>query len=681
MLANWKPQSQHYNCRHSDTGSLYKTLDRSRISFQPLSDFIELYRVFFVSINPIPMQKPLQNQLLVATDRYVIDSILDPGGVGTICLAKDTRWQQSVVIKLLKEPLLNSPEVYQLFQREIELRTDLNNAHIAKILDSGVNAEGYPFYVMEYLQGESLEWKLQREKQFLIERVICIVQQICLALETVYRRADESGKWLNLCPQNPKPSHIFLVPTPTGEAVKIIDCGITQKVRNYCKESQSTNLMNLLQGSFHYTAPEQLELKEETDCRADIYILGIMLYEMLSGTDPFGLGFNARVVNEVSWIRAHTSQTPPPLHLLLGKSQASLAVSAIVSRCLQKNPDDRYASIQSLQEALEQVDPSNSSLVETAGNSATPQMIPQAIIEESSDDTVIQSPGIEPTGTASFYPNPQLNLPAQQPEEFTILQAINPVPASESNDNTVIQSLSIQLTSETDALQPSPAQFDLPQEQPEFKENPYPPTTDGAHGDTILQYSDSAIHNPGEHTICQKIVSSAEPELDQTVYQFSTPHHHLSSTINGAQHGSGPIPSSQISLYPNFYQSNSKHPDSFLKRFTSMTGLFFNALRRLVKPGKWTSQQLPSKTAATGAAKGMKHGQQPTTDKVTPEPAVSPEQYHKTLRELDHCRLFYAKELARSGKFREAIAMARNITDTSQDYKNAQTLIQSWERF
>jgi eukaryotic-like serine/threonine-protein kinase len=635
-------------------------------------------------MNSIPMQKPLQNQLLVATDRYVIESILDSGGMGIICLAKDTRWQQSVVIKLLKEPLLNSPGVYRLFQHEIELRTGLHQEHIAKIMDSGVNPEGYPFYVMEYLQGESLEWKLQREKQLLIEQVICVARQICSALETVYKRADEIDSWPHLCPQNLKPSHIFLVPTPTGEKVKILDCGITQKVRNYCKESQSTNLINLLQGSFHYAAPEQLELEEEANFRADIYILGTILYEMLSGTDPFGLGYNSRMVNEISWIRAHTSQIPQPLHLLLDNSSSSLALSEIVSRCLQKNPDDRYHSIQALREALDSIDTSSPSPVtQPEGDFPAPQALaPSAIITEYSDNTVIQNFIVDSEQAPStFYPIAQLKLPTQRREDVTILQDLKPEPAPKRSDDTIIQSLPIELTSDTDASQLSVVRFNLSEEQSEFRENPYNQSTENIRDDTVFQYSDSAIHNLGEQTICQEIILSPELELDETVDQFATSHNHLPNALDTAQGNLRSASTSQLFLYPNFHRNNLNHPGSLLKRFTEIASSFFGTLRKLVNPGKSVSPRLLSQSAATPAPGRRKHTQQPILEKITPEIPVSPEQHHKTIRELDTCRLAYAKELARNGKFRDAITMARKITDTSRDFRDAQTLIRNWEKF
>jgi eukaryotic-like serine/threonine-protein kinase len=625
------------------------------------------------------MQKTLQNQLLVATDRYVIDSILDSGGMGTICLAKDTRWQQSVVVKLLKEPLLNSPGVYQLFQREIELRTNLNHEYITKILDSGVNAEGYPFYVMEYLQGESLEWKLQREKQFSTERVICIARQVCLALETIYETADENDTWLHLCPQNLKPSHIFLVSTPTGEEVRLLDCGITQKVRNYCKDSQSTNLMNLLQGSFHYAAPEQLGLEEETDYRADIYTLGIMLYEMLSGTDPFGLGFNSRVVNEISWIRAHTTQSPPPLHLFLDDCHSSLALSAIVSQCLQKNPDDRYRSIQSLRETLEQIVPSHLPLAtESVVDSIHSETALQAAVELNSDSTVIQSLNIKSEGITTCNPIDPSNFLTQQPTDFTMLQGSKRPSPEDINDHTVIQQPPT-LSGEESASVGSLTVFGSLENPKTLRDATSDFSQDSLGEETSIQYSDSAIHNPGDQTICQVIPSSIELEADQTVHQFDTPHRRISDTLDDRK-DKGKTMSSAVSLYPNFYHSDLKQPGSFFSRFGTMTGQLFDSLRRLINSKSWQSRLHSGQSGAIVKQQKIGSGKQSPEQKTLNE-TVSTKQHQTAMRELDTCRLAYARELARNGKFRDAIAMARKITDVSRDFKDAQILIQSWEKF
>jgi eukaryotic-like serine/threonine-protein kinase len=588
-----------------------------------------------MAMSSFPMQNYLQNQLLVADHRYIIESVLDPGGMGIICLARDTQLDQQVVIKLLKEPLLNTSEVHRLFHKEVRLRSDFDSENIVKIFNSGTNSKGYPFYVMEYLLGESLEWKLQREKQFSSERAIRVAVQVCLAMEMIHTRSVANCEGLHLCPQNLKPSHIFLLSTAAGEQVKVLDCGITQKVRNYCRDSHSTNLMNLLQGSFHYSAPEQLELNEEIDHRADIYILGIILYEMLCGTDPFSLGFNSRVVSEVSWIHAHTVQTPSPLELQLGNDPTSSALSNIVYRCLQKKPGDRYDSLQALREEIEQIEISDRHpSAEMTENAPVMQALDAVDIAESDDQTVFQE--LTP---ASEYSLMRFAVPAHLSRDSYGLE-----------DSTIAQPI-------PDSIGVNSLQYlDLPSHYPVEQIISPEPTPEVHHqkDETVLQYSDSAVHNPGGETILQQLNLVSDPEQDQTVHQFDINSNHQPSSLVKSEN------------------KGEKQPSTWYSRLGHTVRAIPRFVQRFLNPKKQSSPLRPP--AQLPAAKIQSH----STDHETPPDSAH---YQKLIRELDDCRLSYAKELARNGKFRDAIALARRITETSRSFKNAQTLIQNWERF
>ena len=108
-------------------------------------------------------------------------------------------------------------------------------------------------------------------------------------------------------------------------------------------------------GTFHYAAPEQFEVEATIDERTDIYSLGIILYEMLSGTDPFGLGLNIhqQMISGMSWVLAHASKPPVPLRLHKSCEQVLPGLEAAVMRCLQKSPDERFASVGELKLALQ----------------------------------------------------------------------------------------------------------------------------------------------------------------------------------------------------------------------------------------------------------------------------------------------------------------------------------------
>jgi serine/threonine-protein kinase len=140
------------------------------------------------------------------------------------------------------------------------------------------------------------------------------------------------------------------VPTALGALAKILDFGIA-KIRDESMEQASLTLGFI--GTFRYAAPEQLRVANNLDERADIYSLGIILYEMLSGTDPFGFGVKAQLATGMSWAMAHRTKLPVPLRSQPGCEHLSSQLEAVVMRCLQKAPNERFASVEELNRALQ----------------------------------------------------------------------------------------------------------------------------------------------------------------------------------------------------------------------------------------------------------------------------------------------------------------------------------------
>jgi serine/threonine protein kinase len=147
-----------------------------------------------------------------------------------------------------------------------------------------------------------------------------------------------------------KPANIFLVPTTFGERVKIIDFGVAKIQSSHL---ENTDFIKSFLGTHHYAAPEQFNDQESIDERADIYCLGIILYEMLVGVDPFGLKLPGQSVTGESWIKAHLIRPVQPLRSQMGCESLSIELEQIVMRCLEKNPDQRFSTVQALAKALE----------------------------------------------------------------------------------------------------------------------------------------------------------------------------------------------------------------------------------------------------------------------------------------------------------------------------------------
>ena len=299
---------------------------------------------------------PWIGRLIDDCQRYRLDQRLGAGGMGDVFVAMDTRLGKQVALKLLKEPLTSAVGLRKRFEREVAVCAALKSNHIVQVNDYGVTAQGHPFYVMEYLQGQTLGQLMRCEKRLEVERIVGISTQICEGLRlahegvTLWRDGGTTCERVLVVHRDLKPENIFLVPTALGELVKILDFGIA-KIRN--QSSEDTNSTSMFLGTYHYAAPEQLEVEKDLDGRADIYSLGIIIYEMLSGTDPFGFGLNTRKISGTSWALAHTSKQPQPLRSQPGLGQMSPELEAVVMKCLQKSPDQRFASVDELKRALQ----------------------------------------------------------------------------------------------------------------------------------------------------------------------------------------------------------------------------------------------------------------------------------------------------------------------------------------
>ena len=290
--------------------------------------------------------------------RYRLDKRIGSGGMGDVFIAMDTLLGQQVALNLIKDTLLGSKSLRKRFEREVALCAALKSDHIVNVSDYGVTDEGHPFYVMEYLRGQSLGELLRQQQRLDVKQSVNIVTQVCDGLckahegVTLWQNGATASKQIKVIHRDLKPDNIFLVPTVLGELVKILDFGIA-KIRN--ESPEYTNLTSMFVGTFHYAAPEQFEVEATIDERTDIYSLGIILYEMLSGTDPFGLGLNIhqQMISGMSWVLAHASKPPVPLKLHKSCEQVLPGLEAAVMRCLQKSPDERFASVGELKLALQ----------------------------------------------------------------------------------------------------------------------------------------------------------------------------------------------------------------------------------------------------------------------------------------------------------------------------------------
>ena len=270
--------------------------------------------------------KDLQDAL---AGRYTIEREIGRGGMATVYLAEDLKHHRPVAIKVLA-PEIASLLGHQRFLQEIEVAARLTHPHILSLYDSGA-AGGLLYYVMPYIKGESLRARLEREKQLPLEDALRITCEVADALA----HAHQEG----LIHRDIKPENILL---SSGHAL-LADFGVARAIG----EAGDTRLTasGIAIGTPIYMSPEQSLSSKDTDPRTDIYSLGCVLYEMLSGTPPF-TGATAHAVQA-----RHAIDPVPPLRTL--RPGVPEGVEHAITRALAKVPADRFGTAEQMAQALE----------------------------------------------------------------------------------------------------------------------------------------------------------------------------------------------------------------------------------------------------------------------------------------------------------------------------------------
>jgi serine/threonine-protein kinase len=204
-------------------------------------------------------------------DRYAIDREIGRGGMATVYLAEDLKHHRKVAVKVLR-PELSASLGSERFLREIRIEASLEHPNIVPLHDSGY-ANGLPYYVMPYVEGESLRDLLEREEQLSLETALKIADSVAEGLEYAHRQ--------DVVHRDIKPENILLA----GERVMIADFGIARAASDAGGERLTATGVSI--GTPEYMSPEQAAGDEKADVRTDIYALGCVLYEMLAGEPPF----------------------------------------------------------------------------------------------------------------------------------------------------------------------------------------------------------------------------------------------------------------------------------------------------------------------------------------------------------------------------------------------------------
>jgi serine/threonine protein kinase len=274
-------------------------------------------------------------------DRYEIIEEIGYGGMGVVYRGRDLMFERPVAIKVLHSRLLSDPLSKRRFEQEGRATITLAHPNLISVYHYGFSNNGLPFIVMEYVNGKGLDRKLEKEKQLKLEQFVEIFLQACDALG----HAHEKG----IIHRDLKPSNLMLVDNGTKfPLVKIVDFGISKILPNGRFPGQDLTSAGDVVGSPLYMSPEQCK-GLTLDGRSDIYSLGCLMYQAISGALPF-LGENA-----LQTLSKHICDSPPPFKQVVPKLNIPAEVEEVIFRTLEKEPDNRYATVADLRADLEKL--------------------------------------------------------------------------------------------------------------------------------------------------------------------------------------------------------------------------------------------------------------------------------------------------------------------------------------
>ena len=302
------------------------------------------------------MEEQLERLRAALAGRYTVERPLGQGGMAFVFLAHDVRHERRVAIKVLK-PELSATIGAERFLREIRVAAQLQHPNILGLYDSG-EADGLLYYVMPFVEGESLRDRIHREHQLPIDDALRLTREAAEALEYAHSHG--------VIHRDIKPENILV----QGGHALVADFGIAKAVQSAGSKLTETGMAV---GTPHYMSPEQ-SLGGELDGRSDEYSLGCVLYELLIGQAPFD-GPNAMAV-----IARHSLEQVPSLQVV--RPSVPDAVEDLVFRTLEKTPADRYPRMKDLAEALSEAEAEfavqRTSARRAAGTPRTPQHVPLA---------------------------------------------------------------------------------------------------------------------------------------------------------------------------------------------------------------------------------------------------------------------------------------------------------------
>lgn len=275
--------------------------------------------------------------------KYRILSKLGQGGMGSVYKAIHVAFDEMRALKVMSPELLSDELFVRRFKQEAIITRKLQHPNAVRVDDIDETEDGRPFIVMEYIEGQSLKKLIQEQGALPAGRACSIVKQVAAALDAAHR--------LGMVHRDIKPDNIVLIQAPQGEQAKVLDFGIAKLKESRAGDTAGMTLTGtgVVIGTPQYMSPEQAMGKrgDQLDGRSDLYSLGIVMYQMLSGELPF------KADTTMEMLLCHMQRPPTPIGAIRPESQIPERIANLVMRLLEKKPESRPASASALIEEIE----------------------------------------------------------------------------------------------------------------------------------------------------------------------------------------------------------------------------------------------------------------------------------------------------------------------------------------
>jgi serine/threonine-protein kinase len=279
----------------------------------------------------------------VVNSKYRILAKIGEDVVCTAYKAVHLNSEQLRTLKVMSWNLACDPGFVTLFEQDALQRKKLQHANVARVEDIGEAEDGRPFIVMEYVAGQSLEKYIQQDAPFAPLRACAIAKQVAAGLEAAHA--------LGMVHRDVKPEKIYLLDGPGSEKIKLLGLGVSKLQEALLGDRFRTSPEAVI-GTFEYLSPEQAlgQLGNQLDGRADLYSLGVVMYQMLTREFPF------HAVTAADWMTAHIQGAPIPIRVAHADLGIPDVLTDLVMRCLKKNRESRPASAREFIREVEYVE-------------------------------------------------------------------------------------------------------------------------------------------------------------------------------------------------------------------------------------------------------------------------------------------------------------------------------------